>query len=103
MMPDNIDQNLRRGADNLPLFPCLIDQRLSLRVQLLRLFDDRLRSEVISHSNWAKDGSTFRVSRPIEVVVLNCCVTATNYTPRTSNNSTILAKSASDRVNRSTL
>src|SRR4029453_11781376 len=44
MMPDNIDQNLRRGADNLPLFPCLIDQRLSLCVQLLRLFADRLRS-----------------------------------------------------------
>ena len=42
MMPDNIDQNLRRGADSLPLFHCFIDQRLSFRVQLLRLFDDRL-------------------------------------------------------------
>src|SRR4029077_11796016 len=44
MVPDNIDQNLRRGADSLPLFHCLIDQRLSFCVQLLRLLDDRLRS-----------------------------------------------------------
>src|SRR4029453_3848804 len=42
MMPDNIDQNLRRGADSLPLFLCFIDQRLSFCVQLLHLFDDRL-------------------------------------------------------------
>ena len=39
----------------------------------------------------------------IEVVVLNCCVTATNDTPCASNSSTILAKSASERVRRSTL
>ncbi len=31
----------------------------------------------------------------IDVVVLNCWVTATNDTPRASNSSTILAKSAS--------
>src|SRR5258708_23696738 len=42
MMPDNIDQNLCRGADSLPLFHCFIDQRLSFCVQLVRLFDDRL-------------------------------------------------------------
>src|SRR5580704_827279 len=42
MMPDNIEQNLRRGADSLQLFLCFIDQRLSLCVQLLCLFDDRL-------------------------------------------------------------
>src|SRR3981189_1605676 len=42
MMPDNIHQNLRRGADSLPLFHCFIDQRLSFCVQLVRLFDDRL-------------------------------------------------------------
>jgi hypothetical protein len=42
-------------------------------------------------------------SRPIEVVVLNCWVTATNETPCASNSSTSLAKSASDRVSRSTL
>ena len=43
-MPDNIDQNLRRRADSLQLLHCFFDQRLSFRVQLLRLFDDRLRS-----------------------------------------------------------
>ena len=37
------------------------------------------------------------------VVVLNCWVTATNETPRASKTSTILAKSASERVRRSTL
>jgi hypothetical protein len=30
---------------------------------------------MISRSNCAKDGRTFKVERPIEVVVLNCCVT----------------------------
>src|SRR5437763_12767973 len=41
----------------------------------------RMRSPVTSRSNWAKDKSTFRVSRPIEVVVLNCWVTETKDTP----------------------
>jgi hypothetical protein len=36
-------------------------------------------------------------------VVLNCWVTETNDTPCASNSSTSLAKSASDRVRRSTL
>src|SRR5829696_6641495 len=35
----------------------------------------RMRSEVTSRSNWAKDRSTFRVSRPMLEVVLNACVT----------------------------
>jgi hypothetical protein len=61
----------------------------------------RMRSEVTSRSNWAKDRSTLSVSRPIEVVVLNCWVTETNDTPCASNSSTSLAKSASDRVRRS--
>jgi site-specific DNA recombinase len=39
----------------------------------------------------------------IDVVVLNCCVTATNDTPWASKISTILAKSARERVSRSTL
>ena len=43
------------------------------------------------------------VRRPIEVVVLNCCVTATNETAWASNSSISLAKSASERVSRSTL
>ncbi len=41
----------------------------------------RMRSEVTSRSNWANDNSTFSVSRPIDVVVLNCCVTETKDTP----------------------
>src|SRR6476620_615669 len=56
----------------------------------------RIRSEVPSRSNWAKDSSTLRVSRPMEVVVLNCWVTETNDTPWASNSSTSLAKSAND-------
>jgi hypothetical protein len=63
----------------------------------------RMRSPVTSRSNWAKESNTFSVSLPIEVVVLNCWVTATKDTPRASNISTILAKSASERVSRSTL
>ena len=43
------------------------------------------------------------VRRPIEVVVLNCCVTETNEALFESSTSTIFAKSASDRVRRSTL
>src|SRR5947209_20548793 len=63
----------------------------------------RMRSPVTSRSNWANDSSTLSVNRPIEVVVLNCWVTATNDTPLPSKISTILAKSASERVSRSTL
>ncbi len=63
----------------------------------------RIRSEVTSRSNWAKDRSTLSVSRPIEVVVLNCWVTETNETPWASKSSTSLAKSANDLVRRSTL
>ncbi len=63
----------------------------------------RMRSPVTSRSNWAKDSSILSVSRPIDVVVLNCCVTETKETCFRSNTSTILAKSCSDRVRRSTL
>ena len=63
----------------------------------------RTRSPASSRSNWAKDRSTLRVSRPIEVVVLNCWVTETKDTPFLSKTSTILAKSASERVSRSIL
>src|ERR1700758_3287997 len=38
----------------------------------------RMRSPMTSRSNCAKDNRTLRVRRPIEVVVLNCCVTETN-------------------------
>ena len=63
----------------------------------------RTRSDDSSRSNWAKDSSTFNVSRPMEVVVLNCWVTATNETDLASKASTSLAKSASERVRRSIL
>src|SRR5258706_9880840 len=41
MMRNHIDQNLRRGADGLPLLLRLIDKRFGFSVQALRLFDDR--------------------------------------------------------------
>ena len=50
-----------------------------------------------------KDNRTLRVRRPIEVVVLNCWVTETNDVLLVSRISTILAKSASDRVSLSIL
>ena len=40
----------------------------------------RIRSPVTSRSNWAKDKRTFRVSRPMLVVVLNAWVTETKDT-----------------------
>jgi uncharacterized protein YjbI with pentapeptide repeats len=40
----------------------------------------RIRSDVTPRSNWANDRRTFRVSRPIEMVVLNCWVTETKDT-----------------------
>src|SRR5258708_36439720 len=54
----------------------------------------RMRSEVTSRSNWANDSSTFSVSRPIEVVVLNCWVTDTKDTLWRSDNSSSFAKNA---------
>ena len=62
-----------------------------------------VRSAIISRSNWANDNRMFSVSRPSELVVLNCCVTETKLTPCLSNTSMIRAKSSRDRVRRSTL
>ena len=45
----------------------------------------------------------FNVSRPIDVVVQNDCVTETKVTPFRSNTSTSLAKSVSERDSRSIL
>ena len=63
-----------------------------------RFFDaailSRMRSPVTSRSNWANERRTFNVSRPIGVVVLNCCVTETKLTFWASKFSMILAKSA---------
>jgi hypothetical protein len=50
----------------------------------------------------AKESSMLSVRRPMEVVVLNCCVTDTNDALWASRMSTNLAKSESDRVSRST-
>ena len=63
----------------------------------------RMRSPVTSRSNWAKESSMLRVNLPIGVVVLTCWVTETTDTFRLSKISTILAKSPSERVSRSTL
>ena len=56
-----------------------------------------------SRSNWAKLSRMLSVSLPIEVVVLNCCVTLTKVTLCRSNTSTSLAKSVSERLSRSIL
>src|ERR1700751_2002591 len=51
-----------------------------------------MRSPMTSRSNCAKDNRTLRVRRPIEVVVLNCCVTETKDALLASRISPILAK-----------
>ena len=63
----------------------------------------RMRSPITSRSNWAKESRMLSVSRPIEVVVLNDCVTLTKVTLLRSNTSTSLAKSISERLSRSIL
>src|ERR1700756_3408309 len=50
----------------------------------------RTLSLMTSRSNWAKDKSTFSVSRPMLVVVLNCWVIDTKETPQRSKTSTSL-------------
>ena len=52
----------------------------------------RICSPVISRSNWAKDSSMLRVSRPMLVVVLKAWVNEMKETPCASNSSTSLAK-----------
>jgi hypothetical protein len=53
----------------------------------------RVRSAIISRSNWAKESKTLSTSRPIEVAVLNRWVMETKETPCCSKVSIILAKS----------
>src|SRR5262249_2754728 len=45
-------------------------------LRLEAAISSRMRSEVTSRSNWANDSSTFNVNLPMDVVVLNCWVTA---------------------------
>ena len=59
--------------------------------------------EVVQHCMGLRPKGTFRVSRPMLVVVLNDWVTETKDTLWAPKSSTSLAKSASDRVRRSTL
>jgi len=63
----------------------------------------RVRSEMISRSNWANDSKTLSINRPIDALVLNCWVTETKETRCFSNASIIRAKSSSERLRRSTL
>ena len=63
----------------------------------------RIRSPITSRSNWAKESRMLSVSRPMQVVVLNCWVTETKVTSWRSNASTSLAKSISERLSRSIL
>jgi len=58
---------------------------------------------MISRSNWAKESRMFKVSRPMELVVLNCCVTETKLTECLSRISIMRAKSKRDRLSLSTL
>ena len=76
---------------------------IHMPLALLAAILSRMRSPVTSRSNCAKDSRMFKVRRPIDVVVLNCCVTDTKLTPLRSNTSTSLAKSGRLRVRRSIL
>jgi hypothetical protein len=58
----------------------------------------RMRSLVISRSNWANDSRMLSVNLPIEIVVLKACVTLTKYTPLRLKVSTSLSKSPGARV-----
>src|SRR5258707_10425929 len=93
--------------DELPVLDVVAERGLTPPIHMPFFLEaailSRMRSPVTSRSNWAKDRSTFSVSRPMDVVVLNCWVTDTKDTCWASNCSTSFAKSASDRVSRSTL
>src|ERR1700757_1245324 len=83
---------------------CPIPERRHAPIHIPFFFEaailSRMRSPMTSRSNCAKDSSTLRVKRPIEVVVLNCCVTETKEALLASRISTILAKLARERGRR---
>jgi hypothetical protein len=70
----------RRDGERLA--ELLLVSRFQLRIveYVLAAILSRIRSPVTSRSNWAKDKRTFRVNRPMLVVVLNAWVTETNDT-----------------------
>jgi len=63
----------------------------------------RVRSPISSLSNCANESRMFSVSRPSDVLVLNCCVTATKLTLCFSKTLSMRVKSSSDPLSRSTL
>src|ERR1035437_9693691 len=63
----------------------------------------RVRSPISSRSNCANEMRMFSVSRPSDVLVLNCCVTVTKHTLCFSKTLSMRVKSSSDRLSRSTL
>src|SRR6266404_4276491 len=103
LWPRNPVSRKRRPREAETRFECRLRRRKSEHLVAWRRRFCPGCARVTSRSNWANDSSTFSVSRPIEVVVLNCWVTDTKDTWWRSNSSTSFAKSASDRVRRSTL
>ena len=63
----------------------------------------RVRSAMISRSNWANENRMFSVKRPMGAAVLNCWVTDTKETPRSWKIPMMRAKSNRLRLSRSTL
>ncbi len=84
-------------------YPSGIEPPVQIPLRLEAATLSRICSPITSRSNCANESSTLRVSLPIDVVVLNCWVTATNETLCASKSSIMRAKSASERVSRSTL
>jgi len=78
--------------DQLAVFDVVAQGRHAAQIHKPFFFDaatlSRTLSLMSSRSNWAKDKSTFRVGRPMLVVVLNCWVIETKETPRWSKTST---------------
>lgn len=89
----------------IPRFTEFLTETEVTRINIPFFFDaailSRIRSAVTSRWNCAMERRALSVSRPIEDVVLNCCVSETKEPPCASSRSTIFAKSAGERVSRS--
>jgi hypothetical protein len=90
----NIDNDAGLGFidDELAVFDVVAQGRDAAQIHKPFFFDaatlSRTLSLMTSRPNWAKDKSTFRVGRPMLVVVLNWWVIETKETPRWSKTST---------------